>query len=69
MFARALKLDLCVYALSLVVIIVRSSSDEWAARALGVGPGDEAPGEGATAGSGGLVRYRYDWERDEWRAD
>eukprot|EP00316_Scyphosphaera_apsteinii_P021231 CAMPEP_0119316336 /NCGR_PEP_ID=MMETSP1333-20130426/39418_1 /TAXON_ID=418940 /ORGANISM="Scyphosphaera apsteinii, Strain RCC1455" /LENGTH=363 /DNA_ID=CAMNT_0007321953 /DNA_START=31 /DNA_END=1122 /DNA_ORIENTATION=- len=70
---RVMRWVLTVYFSSLGIIVLRSASgaEDWAALAIGSEPCSSAPrtstAESGNAGSGGLVRYKYDWERDEWR--
>lgn len=55
---------LAVWFFSFGTILLRSGSDEWAARALGIEPCDNDIG-----GGGYIVRYEYDWERGVWQEE
>ena len=70
----AMRSDLMLWFVSFSVIVLRSGTDEWAARALGLEPiGADAPGvewranASAPASPAALVRWEYDWARDVWR--
>lgn len=60
----AMQGPLAVYLATLGVIVMRSSTDEWAALAIGIEPDDP---ESRLQSRSGYVRFEYDWEREEWR--
>ena len=78
LFQLAMQADLAVYALSLAYIVVSAGQGrEWAAKAIGVYARDDddisAAGlQGAAAAVAkaplpGIVKFEFDWEKDEWR--